>query len=31
MIEVVDVDGDGCEDIVVGKCYWVYNGVDLGV
>ncbi|HLU49924.1 MAG TPA: VCBS repeat-containing protein, partial [Planctomycetota bacterium] len=29
-VELADIDGDGLQDIVTGKCYWAHNGADPG-
>lgn len=29
-LDLADVDGDGLQDIVTGKCYWAHNGADPG-
>lgn len=29
-VEMADIDGDGIEDIITGKCYWAHNGNDPG-
>ncbi len=29
-VELADMNGDGVEDIVTGKCYWAHNGKDPG-
>jgi lysophospholipase L1-like esterase len=29
-LDLADIDGDGLQDIVTGKCYWAHNGADPG-
>ncbi|MEW4562566.1 VCBS repeat-containing protein [Bremerella sp. JC770] len=29
-VEMADMNGDGVQDIVTGKCYWAHNGKDPG-
>lgn len=29
-VELADINGDGVQDIVTGKCYWAHNGHDPG-
>jgi lysophospholipase L1-like esterase len=29
-LAMADLDGDGLQDIITGKCYWAHNGADQG-